>query len=149
ERHPERQLGPRLHLVLEEQVVGDPGEPRAAAGHVDAVLQQLAVARAGLRVRSSQYCSVSPYLELAARAVALNVPGVPCSPQSSRNRARSRTSTSWVGRSGSPGASTSPPRFIRISQAGRRPTFSCGPRMRPARAIVDRSPKTSVTARSQ
>ena len=69
--------------------------------------------------------------------------------QSSMNAARSRASTSCMATSGSPGASTSPPRAMRVSHHGRRPTFSCGPRIRPARTTSARSPNASVTARSQ
>ena len=50
------------------------------------------------------------------------------------------------GRSGGPGASTSPPRSIRRSHHGIRPTISQGPRIRPARASRARRPKAPAAA---
>ena len=59
-RHPQRQLGPRLDLVVEQELVVDPGEPGVAAGGLDAV------------GRASW-----PIVVLPVGAVALKVPAVP------------------------------------------------------------------------
>ena len=50
---------------------------------------------------------------------------------SSIHAARSRASISWIGASGGPGASVSPPSASRRSHHGRRPMFSCGPTITP------------------
>ncbi len=81
--------------------------------------------------------------------VRLYGPLSPCSAAPRSQSARSRTSTYWRGSSRGPGASTGPPRAIRFSHQGSRPTFSYGPMISPARASTERSgPKASRTASS-
>ena len=66
------------------------------------------------------------------RLTVLKAPAIPRSAADNIHPARSRASMSWSGRSGGPGATTRPPRASRCNHHGNRPTFSYGPRMRPA-----------------
>ncbi len=76
-------------------------------------------------------------------------PESPAATASSVHAARSRTSTYWIGAASGPGARTGPPRAIRFSHQGSRPTFSYGPRIRPARTSSVRSaPKAAPAASS-
>ena len=58
---------------------------------------------------------------------ALNIPAICPVARPSWKSARSRTSTTWAGSSGAPGASTSPPRAIRRTHQGYLPEGSFGP----------------------
>ncbi len=78
----------------------------------------------------------------------LNVPPMPSSAACSSHRARSRQSMYCSGSSAGPGASTSPPRSIRRSHHGIRPTISYGPRISPALASTVGPPKPSTAASS-
>ncbi len=78
----------------------------------------------------------------------LYAPERPPTAASSSQSARSRASMYWIPASGGPGATTAPPRAARPSHHGRRPMFSPGPRISPARASSARSPKASSAASS-
>lgn len=67
-------------------------------------------------------------------------PDSPASTPDTRNAARSRTSMYCSGWSAGPGASVGPPRAIRFSHHGNRPTSSPGPRISPARATSTAAP---------
>lgn len=76
-------------------------------------------------------------------------PESPAAIASRVHSARSRTSMYWIGESAGPGARTGPPRAIRPSHQGSRPTFSYGPMIRPARTSSVRSaPNAAVAASS-
>ena len=126
-RHPDRQLGPGL-------------EPRARPRS----RRRPRRARRRTPVTSTQARSTSPMRREAHRATrrrpARCGPAPPAS--SPRSRGRGRRRTGCRGRGG-PGASTRPPRAMRRSHHGRRPTFSRGPRMSPARRCTTRSAPSS------
>ena len=86
---------------------------------------------------------------IVAGPVALNGPASRSSAAVTIHAARSRTSTSWIGRHAGPGTRTSPPRATRWGQYVNRPVGSCGPTMSPARTAVARPANASSTARSQ
>ncbi len=75
-------------------------------------------------------------------------PPRPCSTALRVHAARSRVSMNWMPESWGPGASTGPPRAMRFSHHGSRPTFSQGPRISPARTSSARSPKAATAASS-
>ena len=90
--------------------------------------------------------SVSPNVSGSAGPVEMNVPPVRFSAKWTRNFPRSRASMSCTGFDGEPGASTSPPSASRRGQYVKRSVGSCGPTMRPARAIAARSMTPGLSA---
>jgi len=81
----------------------------------------------------------SPMVTSGSSGTVLNTPARPPSTWSSRKTAMSLASVTCNGRPGSPGASTRPPRRIRVSHHGSMPTLSYGPTMSPGRRISEAS----------
>jgi hypothetical protein len=130
-RHPQRQLGPGRDVVREEHVVVYPDQPRARPCDVGAVLEPAAHRgvghwRGGVeRASSDLVAAVEHEGGQVARVDELH--------RDRRVAGREHVAA----------------RAIRSSHHGTRPTFSCGPMIRPALTMVERSPSTSLTARSQ
>ncbi len=98
-------------------------------------------------VASPQSVSSSPIVVPTVPGT-LTTPGMPRRVLSTSQVARSRASVTRTGRPGSPGARTVPPRAIRLSHQGSRPTCSCGPTISPGRTIRCWPGSSCATARS-
>jgi 2-isopropylmalate synthase len=89
-------------------------------------------------VTSTHWRSRAPRVTLPGAQTTSTGPNRPCSAAVRASEARSRASTYWIGSAGGAGARTGPPAEMRRSHHGRRPTFSRGPRIRPARRLATR-----------
>ncbi len=78
----------------------------------------------------------------------LKAPVVRLSPRWIMNSVKSRTSMIWTGSVPSPGARTSPPRWMRTGQYVKRSVSSPGPMIRPGRTTVTRPGMMRMAVRS-